>query len=103
MVILEDYSLNYGSILIEIGSCDVLETHVDTGDAKPICRPRPMTPAKRNNKYSLSRLIDNDIVESSVEILGQAVRFISKKTENYRLVVDFRPINLITVADSYPL
>jgi hypothetical protein len=106
MVSLEKLLFKYESIFSNrIGSCSVLEHVIDTGDAKPIaCRPRPMTPAKREIINTLlDELIDNDIVEPSVSPWASCPVLTPKKDGGYRLVVDFRPINLITVADSYPL
>ena len=88
-----------------IGSCNILEHTIDTGDSKPIsCHPRPMTPEKRRILNDLlDEFIDNDIVEPSNSPWASHTILTPKKGGGHRLVVDYRAINAVTTGDSYPM
>lgn len=78
---------------------------IDTGNSKPIkCHPRPMTLAKRELlKELVQKLIDQDLIEPGSGPWASNPVIVQKKNGKYRLCIDYRPLNKVSVVDSYPM
>ncbi|NBU71599.1 MAG: hypothetical protein EBS53_09130, partial [Bacteroidetes bacterium] len=65
-------------------------------------RPFPLNPKRREAVAAeLVKLIDQGFIEPSESPVTSPVFVVPKKTDDWRLVVDFRKLNALTVADRY--
>jgi hypothetical protein len=71
----------------------------------PISRqPYKMTPNELAKlKIQLNELLDKDFMRLSSSTWGCPTLFIKKKDQSLRLCVDYRPLNVITIKNRYPL
>jgi hypothetical protein len=78
---------------------------IDTGNHRPIkCKVRRMSPAMREAELAeINKLKARGIVRDSNSQWGFPVVMVPKKTGGYRMCIDYRALNEITVRDSYPL
>ena len=74
-------------------------------DAVPVKRsPYPMSPKKLTAMHEImTDLITSSWVEPSNSPWGAPTIMVPKKIDVFRLVVDFRDFNSVTINDSYPL
>lgn len=79
------------------------EFTIDTKDHAPIkCHPRPMNAAKREIlRELLQKMITDDLIEPASGPWAFNPVIVPKKNGKMRLCIDYRPLNKITVADSY--
>jgi hypothetical protein len=54
-------------------------------------------------KIQLQELLDKGYIRPSYSPWGCPAIFVSKKDKTHRLCVDYRPLNVITVKNKYPL
>jgi len=87
------------------GKCANFEHKIDTGDHRPISTTlRPMNAAKRAIfDKTFDELLDLGIIEPSNSPWSSSGFVVPKKDGGYRFVIDYKPINKITVPDSYPI
>lgn len=78
---------------------------IDTGDHVPISvPPYRMAPGKREVlKLELNKLLDAGVIEECESPWSAPVVLVPKKDGGVRLCVDYRGLNAVTKADSYPL
>lgn len=95
----------------KLGRTHVITHHIDTGDSKPIRqRQYPLSPAMLE---ILNKEIDNMLSLGVIRPLDTSpwlspLWVVAKKddsdgTKNYRVVLDSRKLNSVTVPDSYPM
>ncbi|XP_050233405.1 uncharacterized protein LOC126681891 [Mercurialis annua] len=72
---------------------------------KPISiPPYRMAPAElKKLKDQLEELLDRDLVRPSVPPWGPPVLFVKKKDNSFRLCIDYRQMNKVTIKNKYPL
>jgi hypothetical protein len=82
-----------------------IEHSIDTGDHDPIAVPpyRMTPPRKEILRNEIERLLNENVIEKCESPWAAPVVMASKKDGSIRLCVDFRRLNAVTVADSYPL
>lgn len=87
-----------------LGCTNLLEHHIDTGDASPIkCRHYPLSPPRQAEVYQeLNRLLEMGVIEESNSPWCFPIVSV-RKPGKVRLCLDSRKLNLITKKDSYPL
>jgi hypothetical protein len=67
-------------------------------------RPYKMTPKELAElKVELNELLDKGYIRPSSSPWGYPVLFAKKKDQYLRLCVDYRPLNVVTVKNKYPL
>jgi hypothetical protein len=71
----------------------------------PISRqPYKMTPKDLAElKVQLNELLDKGYIHPSSSPWGYTTLFVKKKDQSLRLCVDYRPLNVITIKNKYPL
>ena len=90
---------------LDLGRTDLVEHHINTGDAVPIKHaPRRISPTKRAEiNREVRKLHRQGVIEESDSPWSSAVVLVKKPDGSSRLCVDYRQLNLKTVKDSYPL
>src|SRR6266508_1154957 len=74
------------------------------GTAPVYRRPYKMPPNDlAEMKIQLQELLDNDFIRPSSSSWGCPAMFVDKKDQTKRLVVDYQPLNEVTVKNKYPL
>jgi hypothetical protein len=67
-------------------------------------RPYRMPPAELAElKKQLQELLDKGFIRPSTSPWGCLALFVKKKDESLRLCVDYRPLNMVTIKNKYPL
>ena len=87
-----------------LGSTDVLQHHIDTGDAVPIkCKHYPLSPPRQEEAFQeIDRLLKLGVIEESNSSWCSPAVLV-RKPGKVRLCIDSRKLNEVTKKDSYPL
>ena len=90
---------------IERGETDLVEMAIDTGQAQPRrCPPRRMPFAVRQEVASqLKNMQRASVIQPSTSPWASPVVMVKKKDGTHRFCVDYRQLNEVTRADTYPL
>lgn len=73
-------------------------------DVLIVYRPYRMPEVEKAIARDLIQVLsDNNIVRESCSPYASLIMLVKKKTDDYRLVVDYRRLNAITIKDRYPL
>ena len=88
-----------------IGNTDAAKLDIKVTTQEPVvCNPYRMSP---HEKEILRGIVDdllvNGIIRESTSEYASSVLLVKKKTGDYRMCVDYRRLNAITVKDKYPL
>ncbi|GFX48771.1 hypothetical protein TNCV_3479551 [Trichonephila clavipes] len=83
----------------------ILEHHINTGNSPPIfVPPYRMSPVKKEIlRKEIEDLLEKDIIEECESPYGAPVVLIPKPNNQFRLCIDYRKLNEVTVSDTYPL
>ncbi|XP_055800363.1 uncharacterized protein LOC129869769 [Solanum dulcamara] len=66
--------------------------------------PYGMAPAKlKELKIQLQELLEKDFIRPSVSPWGASGLFVKKKDDTFRLCIDYRQLNKVTIKNRYPL
>ena len=89
----------------DLGETDLVELTIDTGDAQPRKQPpRRMPFAVRQEVASqLRKMQEVGVVQPSSSPWASPVVMVRKKDGSHRFCVDYRELNAITKADTFPL
>ena len=89
----------------DIGRTDLIEHSIKTTSDQPIKKqPYRIAPAQRDIlNEQIQRLKDMDLIEESNSPWAAPVVLVKKKDGSYRLCIDYRGLNAVTIKDSYPL
>ncbi|GFW58195.1 retrovirus-related Pol polyprotein from transposon 297 [Trichonephila clavipes] len=84
---------------------NILEHHINTGNSPPISvPPYRMSPVKKGIlRKEIEVLLKKDIIEECESPYGVPVVLIPKPNNQFRLGIDYRKLNEVTVPDTYPL
>lgn len=87
-----------------LGCTNLLEHHIDTGDAVPIkSRHYPLFPPRQEEAYrEIDRLLSMGVIEESNSPWCSPAVLV-RKPGKVRLCIDCRKLNSVTKKDSYPL
>ena len=63
-----------------------------------------MLPAElKELKTQLQELVDRGFIRLSISPWGASVLFVKKKDDTWRLCIDYRQLNKVTIRNKYPL
>ena len=84
---------------------DVVYHDVDVGNAVPVKQhPYRVSPQKRKYlQQEVEYMLKNDLIEPSYSAWSSPCILVPKPDKSYRFCTDFRKVNSLTKADSYPL
>jgi hypothetical protein len=54
-------------------------------------------------KKQLQELLEKEFIRPSTSPWGSLALFVKKKDETLRLCIDYRPLNIVTIKNKYPL
>ncbi|GFW72021.1 retrovirus-related Pol polyprotein from transposon 297 [Trichonephila clavipes] len=82
---------------------NILEHHINTGNSPPISvAPYRMSPAKKEiSRKEIEDLLEKDIILECESPYGAPVVVIPKSNNQFRLCIDYRKLNEVTVPDTY--
>ena len=67
-------------------------------------QPYRMAPAElKELKTQLQELVDRGFIRPSISPWGASVLFVKKKDDTWRLCIDYRQLNKVTIRNRYPL
>ncbi|XP_037774848.1 uncharacterized protein LOC119571769, partial [Penaeus monodon] len=98
--------MEYGKLFSDVPRlCPLLEHDVETRDAQPVRQaPYRLNAEKRAFlQAEVQRLKEQGIIIPSLSPWASPVVLVPKSSGTYRLCVDYRKVNAVTVADSFPL
>ena len=96
----------YEEIFTEIpGKASVIELKIDLADDRPIrCKPYSLPYAKRGEiREPIKNMTDTGIVRELSSPYASPLVVVKKKDGSNRMCVDYRKLNLVTVADPAPV
>jgi hypothetical protein len=88
-----------------LGKTNLLEHVIDTKDSHPVrSAPRRTNPvAKEEIGSQIKKLLEQKVIEPSVSPWASPIVLVKKKTNDWRLCIDYRRLNDVTVKDAHPL
>lgn len=103
--LLSDYNDCFASNTKELGCTDLIQMKIKLTNTQPIYRhPYRMAHSEQEIvKSKVSELLDAGIVKESESSFASPVILVKKKNGDYRLCVDYRALNAITIKDRFPL
>ena len=98
----EDVFWALQGILLDRADPFIIE--LEPGTAPMSKSPYRMSPAEMAElKKQLEELLDKGFIRPSVSPWGAPVLFVKKKARSFRLCIDYRGLNRVTVKNKYPL
>ena len=89
----------------ERGETDLLQMEIDTGDADPKSQPARRMPfgARQEVARQLRKMQDSGVIQPSNSPWASPVVLVRKKDGSLRFCIDYRNLNSVTKADTFPL
>lgn len=103
--LLQDYAECFSTDTAELGCTDKIKMRIDLNSEKPICyRPYRLSEFEKSIvRDKIKDLIENKIIQESNSPYSSPIVLVKKNNGDYRLCVDYRKLNSITVKDRYPM
>lgn len=103
--LLIEYSDCFSSTTHDLGCTDKIKMQINLNSETSICyRPyRLSIPEKEIVRDKINDLLENNIIRESSSPYCSPIILVRKKNGDYRLCVDYRKLNSITIKDKYPL
>lgn len=103
--LLKEYESCISSSFLDLGRTNAVEMHIRLmNDNTIVYRPYRVYYAEKSILQNMiNELFKSKIIRPSESPYASPVLLVKKKTGDYRMAVDFRKVNAITVKDKYPL
>ncbi|KAL1490130.1 hypothetical protein ABEB36_012870 [Hypothenemus hampei] len=103
--LLEQYSHCFANNTLELGKTDVIEFEINLHSREPVFyKPYRISEQQREVlRAKINDLLSNNIIKESHSSYSSPAILIRKKNGDYRIAIDYRKLNKITVKDRYPL
>ena len=91
---------------VKVGKTDWMEMHIRVKpDARPVCaKVRPLSKAQKDNlRAQLDSWLKDGVITPAESPWGSPLVPVAKKDGETRWAVDFRALNAVTIADSFPV
>ena len=97
----QDFSLEDG----ERGETSLVEMHIDTGDSSPRKQPVRRIPfaVRQEVATQLRKMQDSWVIRASNSPWASPVVLVRKRDGSLRFCIDYRDLNSVTKADTFPL
>ena len=103
--LLEEFSDTFASELTPLGETQNVEFDVDTGNSPPVAQQKYRTPYFLRSE--MRKIIDQNVRDGLMKPCSSPwaapTLLVRKSNGKWRLVCDYRRLNNVTTADSYPL
>ena len=88
-----------------LGHTYVIQHHIDTGSAPPICQyPRRLPYAYREEaKQQITDMLQQGVIQPSHSPWASPIVLVNKKDGKYQFCIDYRKLNEVTKKDAHPL
>ncbi|CAC5397452.1 unnamed protein product [Mytilus coruscus] len=99
------YDQTFSKNKSDLGRASAIKHTISTGQAKPIKQAPRRLPLSNRDEVNdeIQRLLDYGVIEPSKSLWASCIVPATKKSDgSTRICIDFRPLNNITVHDSYP-
>ena len=89
----------------ERGETDLIQLSIDTGEASPIKQPARRMPyaARQEVARHIQKMQEANIIQPSSSPWSSPIVLVKKKDGTLRFCVDYRRLNSVTKADTFPL
>lgn len=89
----------------DIGTTNIVQHRINTGDAAPIKQPLRRLPLtlKGEVETEVGNMLENGIIIKSKSPWASPMVLVRKPDNSIRVCIDYRAVNAVTVKDSYPL
>ena len=89
----------------DLGTTDLIEHNINTGNANPIRQPPRRIPLSKlkDAEEEIQNMASSGVIEPSYGPWSSPVVLVKKKDGSTRFCVDYRKLNDVTIKDSHPL
>ena len=89
----------------ERGETDLIQFHIDTGDAQPKKQALRRTPfaVRQEVARQLKEMQETGVIQPSTSPWASPIVLVRKKDGSLRFCIDYRHLNSVTKVDTYPL
>ena len=103
--LLYKYDNCFAQNTLQLGCTDLLQMKIKLNSEQPVYRhPYRLSHSEQEIvKSKVSELLNAGIVQESESSFASPVILVKKKNGDYRLCIDYRALNAITIKDRYPL
>ena len=104
-MLLQEFKDVFASDSTTLGKTDTVEFDIDTGTSPPVAQQKYRTPyfLRQEMRQIIDRNIENGLMEPCSSPWAAPTLLVRKSNGKWRLVCDYRRLNNVTTADSYPL
>lgn len=103
--LLQEFKDCFACDTLELGKHSSVELNINLSSQNPVThRPYRLSEFERNIvREKVDDLLEGGIIRESCSNFSSPVVLVKKKTGDFRLCVDYRKLNSITIKDKYPL